>query len=164
MNISIVTALFALVVAGIYILANRLHRLSGRLDELESKLEPLEKQEASIERIEQALCDIADMVQRGLPTHVRDRLTYRSAKQLTLTDIRSWTPGSVVKLIEADWDVDHEDPMISRYDFRFSGVDEAAEGKLGHRVRGEWRFTSGEAWKEHSFMASTESAEVRLLR
>lgn len=156
-------ALVALLIAA-FLVAARIDKLQERLATLEMTLEARSRStDDQLAALSATIDTIMEVVSLSMPARARDRLQFRNAKELTLDEIQSWTPGQVVHLVEADWDPDHEDPMISKYEFRFRSVAGHSEGERGHAVNGEWRFASTEPWKEYSFRARERSADARLL-
>lgn len=156
---TVTVAILIAICTGLLWIGRYLGALRERIDSLAQHLDGALR---SLESLSNRFDHIDEILDLSAPAHVRDRLAFRRAKDLTIDAIRSWLPGHVFRLIDADWDLDHEEPMISKYQFRFLSIDEHCDGELGWRVRGEWRFGFTEQWREHSSFARETSADVKL--
>ena|ERR1700682_3528243 len=149
-----------LLIAAAASVRQRLEAFDQYLDESSAGLREIGEKLDVLDR-EVLVCH--EMIEIGLAQYARDQLKYRHAKELTLAAIRTWEPGKIVRLIEADWTPKSERPLISSYEFRFGGIEEEPNDTLGHKIHGEWRFAPGEPWKDHFIRASEQTATARIL-
>ena len=154
---AIIGIAIAVVAYGIFAVNARIDDMSRRIESLSNAMENAVR---SIDTLGDLVDDIDELVTLSAPEYARDRIAFRRAVELTLDSIRLWQTGQVFRLIEADWALDSDSPMISRYYFRFRQMGEH-DPELGTVVNGEWRFSVTEEWKHYSFRARETSSDAR---